>query len=73
MPATVPVMSGGASFCTAFGDSRLADMQLIAVQQWVADFAASGYAPATIRQASARLAGDVTLTRDPGGTPDGTR
>ena len=35
----------------AFADSRLADVQPIAVQQWVADLAASGYAPATIRKA----------------------
>jgi len=34
-----------------FGDSRLADVAPIAVQQWVAELAASGYAPATIRKA----------------------
>ena len=35
----------------AFGDSKLADVQPIAVQQWVAELAAAGYAPATIRKA----------------------
>ena len=35
----------------AFGDSRLADVLPIAVQKWVAELAASGYAPATIHKA----------------------
>lgn len=55
-----------------FGDSRLADVQPIAVQQWVAELAASRYAPATIRQASTRLADGATLMGDPGRYPDGT-
>jgi hypothetical protein len=44
----------------------------IAVQQSEAELASSRYAPATIRQASARLAGGATLMRDPGRYPDGT-
>ena len=72
MPVTVPVMRGGASFCTAFGDSRLVDVQPIAAQQWgVAELAASGYAPATTHKAY-EIARGATLTRDPGRYPDGT-
>jgi len=55
-----------------FGDSRLGDVLPIAVQQSEAELASSRYAPATIRQASARLAGGATLMRDPGRYPDGT-